>query len=207
MKTFLELSRRGDRIHSRESCWNVNSLCVWQVSGLETLKSQGGGFQPWEKVWKGSSPVTPGPCGLSSLKEGATHDVHSPAPQRAAPAVSPLGHCDSGFGALWSPPLGSFVGQQCREPLKGDLANLGGTVQSNNHIFNSFLATSLHFCRAALLKGLVAAVGHHGGHSDPFPALGMWIHLGNKGQLAIREPGALMRNCEAFQTTLIPTNL
>lgn len=161
-------------------------MCVWQVSGLETLKSQGGGFQPWEKVWKGSSLVTPGPCGLSSLKEDATHDVHSPAPQQAAPAVSPLGHCDSGFGALWSPPLGRFVGQQCREPLKGDLANLGGTVQSNNHIFNSFLATSLHFCRAALLplllsKGWWLLWGTTGGTVTHFQPWGCGSISGMKG--------------------------
>lgn len=33
----------------------ILGVCVWQVSGLETLKLQGGVFQPWEKVWKGSS--------------------------------------------------------------------------------------------------------------------------------------------------------
>lgn len=107
------------------------------------------------------------------------------------------------------PSMGRFVAQQCREPLKGDLANSEGILQGNNHIFDNFLATSLHFCRAAsaALRGLVAALGHQGGRSDPSPALGMWSHLGNGGQLAIREPRALMRNCEPFQTTLIPTNL
>lgn len=81
MKAFQELSWQGDGISSRESCCEINSWGVWQVSGLGTLKLQGGGFQPWKKVWKGSSLgvlVPPGACGLSSLKEGASHDVHLP---------------------------------------------------------------------------------------------------------------------------------
>lgn len=92
---------------------------------------------------------------------------------------SPLQPSSVIFGSLWqwiwSPPLGRFVAQQCREPLKGDLANAEGAVQGNHHIFDNFLATSLHFCRAAsaALRGLGAALGHQRGHSDPSPALGM----------------------------------
>lgn len=155
-------------------------VCVGQVSDLGTLKSQGGGFQPWEKDWKGSSLgvlVPSGARGLSCLKEGATHDVHF----QLCPLWVTVRVDLEPFGSL---PWEGFVGQQHRELLKGDLASLGGTVQSNNHIFNNFLAASLHFCRAASasLTGLVAALGHHGDtvtHLQPWGCGAIWAMKGS----------------------------
>lgn len=97
MKTFLELSQWRDRICSRESCWEINSWCVWQVSGPEALSSQ-----DVSSLGKGLAGIITGSFGATRclwciLSEGKCHPC-CPAP--CSPALSSLGLCGSGFGAL-----------------------------------------------------------------------------------------------------------